>query len=87
MSAGWRYEFSPHAVRDRDGLPREVQERIDEALDRLVTDIRTCDVRKLQGQTGAYRLRVGTCRILIAVDPAARTYLIAKIDHRRDAYR
>jgi mRNA interferase RelE/StbE len=87
VNAGWRYELSPRAARDRAGLPPDVQARIDEALDRLVADIRACDVRKLQGQTGAYRLRVGTYRVLFAVDPATRTYLIARIDHRRDAYR
>jgi mRNA interferase RelE/StbE len=87
VSAGWRYELSPRAMRDIERLSDAVQRRIYAGLDRLAADSRTCDVVKLQGEEGWYRLRVGDWRILFTRDDDARVYTVAKIADRKDVYR
>ncbi len=37
--------------------------------------------------TDLWRLRVGTYRVLYAIDDAARVVTIARVAHRRDVYR
>jgi len=34
-----------------------------------------------------YRLRVGDYRVLFTVDPEAKTLTVARVKHRREAYR
>jgi mRNA interferase RelE/StbE len=58
LSAGWRYEFFPRARRDLRRLDPPVSRRILAALDQLIEDPSTADIRKLQGQE-EWRLRGG----------------------------
>ena len=44
------------------------------------------DVRKLEGRTGQWRLRVGTWRVVFAFDPPGSITVLSMSD-RRDAYR
>ena len=86
MSTGWRYVLTPHAKRDMERLPVEVQRRIYAALDRLVDDIRACNVRKLEGHRDEFRLRVGNFRVLFGIDSPRRTYVVHQVTDRKDAY-
>jgi mRNA interferase RelE/StbE len=87
VSTGWRYVLTPHAKRDMEHLQHAIQRRIYAALDRMAADIRTCDVRKLEGHRDEFRLRVGSYRVLFGVDAPHRTYVVHQVTDRKDAYR
>lgn len=87
MTTGWQYVLTPRAKRDMQRLPIEIQRRVYAALDRMATDIRACDVRKLADQSNDFRLRVGSHRVLFGVDTATRTYVVHQVTDRKDAYR
>ena len=48
-------------------LPRNVQDRIDEAIDDLSQDSRPPGAKRLVGDEPIYRIRVGDYRILVFV--------------------
>jgi len=60
--------------------------RIAEAVVRYVEDERG-DVRKLVGQGGLCRLRVGDWRVLFTLEDEGQTVLVHRVLNRRDAYR
>jgi mRNA interferase RelE/StbE len=45
------------------------------------------DVKKLAGQEGLDRLRVGNYRVAYQIDNGRLVILVVKIAHRRDVYR
>jgi mRNA interferase RelE/StbE len=45
------------------------------------------DIRKLRGTADQYRLRVGTWRVIFALDGEQRRMTILQVTPRRDAYR
>ena len=63
-----------------------MRERVTEAIDALARDPRPRGATKLAGRED-YRIRVGTYRIVYAVDDAHRLVVVARIAHRREAYR
>ena len=60
--------------------------RIAETVARYVEDDRG-DVRKLAGQGGVRRLRVGDWRVLFTLEDSGQTVLVHRALNRRDAYR
>lgn len=65
-------------------LPKEQRRRVGERLDALQTDLRG-DVKKLAGQEGKYRLRVGSFRVLFTLEKDLISVHLLK--DRKDAYR
>lgn len=65
-------------------LPSELRRRIGQRLDALQTDLQG-DVRKLAGQAGKYRLRVGDYRILFTLENDL--VFVHQVKDRKDAYR
>ena len=63
-----------------------VADRIAAAIDGLGLDPRPTGSVKLAGRDD-FRIRVGDYRIVYAVNDAEDLVLIARIAHRRDAYR
>ena len=83
----YRIEFSPRADRDIDALPREAQTRVRTRIDALALNPRPAGVEKLAGETGTYRVRVGTYRILYEIHDRFLLVVLLKIGHRREVYR
>jgi len=77
----------PAAIRDLKALPPEPRSRIEKAIDRLGDEPRPRGARKLVGVADEWRLRVGDYRVLYLVNDAQRQVVVARIAHRRDAYR
>ena len=77
----------PAAIRDLDALTSTIRQRIEEAIDRLAVDPRPHGSKKLVGFETEWRRRVGDCRILYVIDDSAKRVTIARVAHRRDAYR
>ena len=78
--------FDPGALREFDRLARAAQERIGKAIDGLAEEPRPPGAVKLVG-VDAYRLRVGTYRIVYAIKDEQLVVLIARVGHRKDAYK
>jgi len=62
----WPYEFTRDADKDLRELPRDVQERVERALDQTSNDPFQGSVKPLKGREwkGVYRRRLGSYRIL-----------------------
>jgi mRNA interferase RelE/StbE len=56
------------------------------AIDALADDPRPHGAAKLAGRDD-FRIRVGDCRIVYAVDDEEKLLLVARIAHRREVYR
>lgn len=76
----------PRAQKQLMKLPREVYERVREALQALADEPRPHGCLKLTGREG-WRIRVGKYRVIYEIDDDSRTVTILDIGHRRDVYR
>jgi mRNA interferase RelE/StbE len=83
----WQVGWTPPARRDIRRLDPRVKQRIFRALDRLAADPTAADIRQLVGTDDLWRLRVGDYRVIFWFDLPAQTIQIARVAHRRDAYR
>lgn len=63
-----------------------MRDRIRAAIDALATDPRPRGAVKLAGRDD-FRIRVGDCRIVYAVDDRDRLVIVGRIAHRREVYR
>ncbi|MEW6245281.1 MAG: type II toxin-antitoxin system RelE/ParE family toxin [Nitrospirota bacterium] len=77
----------PAAERDLKKLPPEVRSRIKDVLLSLEQDPLPPGVTKLTDSSNLWRIRCGDYRILFEIDDTARTVLVLRIAHRREAYR
>jgi mRNA interferase RelE/StbE len=57
------------------------------AIEVLAVDPRHAGAQRLAGRRDRYRVRVGSWRVLYAIDDTAREVIIHNIKHRREAYR
>ena len=87
MSPNRRYEISPTAMRDIERLDAEDRRRVFDALDRLVADQPRGDVRKLEGTSDEWRLRVGRLRVRFTPGPRAGLISVLRVLPRDRAYR
>jgi mRNA interferase RelE/StbE len=79
---------SRRVEREIADLPRQIRERITQAIGDLATDPRPPGVRKLAGEMrGAWRIRVSDYRVLYDIDDDQRVIVILAVLHRREAYR
>ncbi len=80
----YRLEIGEEALEQLRALPSELRRRIGQRLDALQADLQG-DVRKLAGQAGKYRLRVGDYRILFTLENDL--VFVHQVKDRKDAYR
>lgn len=78
--------LKPRAERDLDRLPRGVARRIWQKLLAFEEEPRPQGAIKLEG-TEAYRIRIGSYRIVYLVDDRERVVDIIRVAHRREVYR
>lgn len=83
----YRLKITETARKQYDRLPRQTQQRIQNAAVALTANPRPQGCVQLRGQQGNYRIRVGDYRILYEVDDKAQEITILKVKHRRDVYR
>jgi mRNA interferase RelE/StbE len=85
VSDSWRLAYSRRAERDLRRLDRTVYERVIEALERLVEDPASADLRRLRGSV-EWRMRVGDWRVRLELDWRERTILVVRVLPRGRAY-
>ncbi len=77
----------PAAVRNLKGLGAPIRARIEKAIDLLGEDPRPPGAKKLAGFENEWRRRVGDYRILYVIDDSGNRVTVARVAHRREAYR
>jgi mRNA interferase RelE/StbE len=86
----YRVQIHRDALKVYRKLERELQTRIDAAVEKLRVDPwrRDLDVKRLHGAYAGYcRLRIGDVRVVYFVDREAGVIYIDGITHRGGAYR
>ncbi len=83
---GYNVLIKPSAVKELEDIPRRDRERVVRRIHGLAGDPRPPGCEKLSAEE-KYRVRQGTYRVIYAIGDEARTILVVKIAHRREAYR
>ena len=68
-------------------MPVQIQDRVRFAIRRLAVNPRPPGVRKISGNLGDYRIRVGQYRVLYDINDVEILVYIVRIGHRREVYR
>ena len=82
----WQAVWIRPALHDLRGLDRKVASRVRQAVAHFAETGRG-DVRKLEGEAGKWRLRVGDWRVTFRREPSARTIVVLNVEPRGGAYR
>lgn len=84
----WRIEVHSRARRGLNRLPARMATAIVEFITGSLADNPAQLSKPLTGELSGYRsARRGDYRVIIRLDEAAHTVLVARIDHRADVYR
>jgi mRNA interferase RelE/StbE len=70
-----------------DDLDDDLARRMDTAIIKLAANPRSRGCKKLKGQRDTWRIRIGTYRVLYAIDEKQKQITILGILHRREAYK
>lgn len=83
----YRVLLRPAAIRDLRYLPPKVRLRVEKVIQTLGENPRPPGTKKLVGFEDEWRLRVGDYRILYVISDRDRLLTVARVAHRREAYR
>ncbi len=83
----YRLLLRPAAQRDLGRLPSAILGRVERAIERLKENPHPPGCKKLSGFENEWRVRVGDYRILYLIDYAQQEIRVARVAHRREAYR
>lgn len=83
----YRVEFSRSAERELSKLAPDARQRILRSVVTLADNPRPVGVKKIVGETDAWRLRVGEYRVIYRVDGDELLVLVVRVGHRREVYR
>ncbi|KDE46740.1 type II toxin-antitoxin system RelE/ParE family toxin [Geobacillus sp. CAMR5420] len=86
MNSGYKLIYRKAAVKFIARQDKDVQERLAFGLQGLLAIPPQGDIKKLKGQDGLYRLRIGTYRVLFRIDHEERIIYIEAIGNRGDVY-
>lgn len=83
------YSLVIHRVFDKEirRLPKKDVLRILEAIESLKADPRPQSSKKLEGSAAAYRIRIGTDRVLYRIVDQELVIFLLKVSHRKDAHK
>ena len=80
-------EFKRSAMRQLKRLPKNIQRRIADAIDRLADNPRPHGYIQMETDDTLYRVRVGDYRIIYEIIDNKLVILVIRIGHRREVYR
>ena len=84
-TAQFEIRFLPSVRKDLRGIPKPTVKRILEAVDRLATNPRPSECKKLTGHA-LFRIRVGVYRVVYEIRGDELIVVVVKVGHRRDVY-
>ncbi|MCK4848609.1 MAG: type II toxin-antitoxin system RelE/ParE family toxin [Candidatus Heimdallarchaeota archaeon] len=79
--------FSRKAAKAIRSLPKIYQKRLKEILSSLKINPYSYPYKKIQGEVGLYRIRLGKFRILYEVRSSSEEIYFLKIELRKKAYK
>jgi len=82
----YRIDIKPSAENDLGKLPAHDRRRIISKIYTLAADPRSHGCEKLTAHN-SYRVRQGVYRVVYEIDDRAKVVTVAKIAHRKEAYR
>jgi len=82
----YQVQVARRALKSLAGLPRKEQQRIRAAIDLLADTPRPPGCVAMVGESSAYRVRVGDCRIVYEVHDRTLLIQVVRIGHRRKVY-
>lgn len=85
MSGPYRVEIQRRALKEIAKLDAKMRQRIGEAIDELATDPRPPGCKKLVGRE-AWRIRVGSYRVLYDIEDDVLVVRVVRVAHRREVY-
>ena len=85
--AKYKVELSSTAYKALNKLPRQNLIKILEVIEKLEQDPFPHGYKKLSGQDGVYRIRVGDYRIIYELHGKILLIIVLKIGHRKDIYK
>jgi len=83
----YRIEYSDKFQKTIDKFDKSVQKQIKNTIDRHITNLEACDVKKLKGYESLYRLRSGDYRIIYEKIDNILVIVFFDVKHRKDVYR
>lgn len=83
----WHVTVERAAEKRMTRLPRDVRERLSDAIDRLEENPRHPGVTQLTGYANLYRVRVGDWRIIFTIRDAQLVVVVIEVDARGSVYR
>ncbi|MDJ0579896.1 type II toxin-antitoxin system RelE/ParE family toxin [Crocosphaera sp.] len=83
----YKIEFLKSAKKELEKLPRNIQERISNKLEKLKIDPYSPDVKQLKNGEGRLIIRIGDYRIIYRVENNILVILVIKIGHRSKVYK
>jgi mRNA interferase RelE/StbE len=83
----YNIEIKPSAQKALAKIPQPQRGRIAKRIDRLATEPRPKDSKKLSTEDSLYRVRVGDYRIIYQVEDDVLLVLVVGIGSRGDVYR
>ena len=75
------------ARKELAGVSLPFRTQIAKKLDALADDPRPPGCTMLRGADGFWRIRSGDYRVIYEIDDSAKSVVVIKIGHRREAYR
>lgn len=82
----YRVEFTAAAARQVKKLPRQVRDRVLNAISDLAREPRPHGAKKLVGEQTAWRIRIGDYRVIYDVFDTELTVSVVRTAHRREIY-
>lgn len=79
-------ELAESAKRDLKKISPQAKESILAAIEELTDDPRPVGCRKVRG-ADAYRIRVGTYRVIYQIFDMRLLVIVVRVGHRREVYR
>lgn len=78
--------FAAAAKKELTDLPSDAIGRVLQRIRELAGNPRPVGCKKLHGYKDRWRIRVGTYRVVYAIDDERRSVDITRVAHRKDAY-
>ena len=86
--AAYKIRIKRSAAKEIEAIAQKRdRQRVVKKIESLSDDPRPPGSEKLAGKSDLYRVRVGTYRILYAIEDAIRVVQVVKVGHRREVYR
>jgi mRNA interferase RelE/StbE len=85
----YRVLFQKSAYKEYKKLPKEIRNRVDDALNTLSINpfLEILKFRKIRGKDNHYRIRIGDYRIIYSPQNDTLIIRIIRIGHRQDIYK